>query len=167
MAKKRPVSTSKKKVAKKAVGCNVSMHSIRLFDSEASQTLAMGNKLTKMTINATCELAEPVLGNTKCQIRALVGSRLLWVSEKEETTRVIANCRYEVLFVADGIPEKEESENIRDMAIRICWPYNRSFLTTVVTQMGLPGVLLPLVLIDDKHQLHFIATPGLEERVDG
>ncbi len=159
MAKKRSATRSTQAMPRN----DVSLKAIRLFDTNASQKISASHALTTLNVNAACEVSSPVQNGTQYEIRILVGSILTWTSENVDDSEVIAKCRYEAMFVADHILSTPETNTLRDMAIRICWPYNRAFLSTIVTQMGLPGIMLPLLLVDAKHQMHFVSMPGMEK----
>ena len=153
MAKKRSAARSTQAVSRN----DVSLKTIRLFDTDASQKISDLHALTTLNVNATCEVSSPVQNGTQYEIGILVGSVLTWTSVKADASVVTAKCRYEALFMAGHVLSTQETNTLRDMAIRICWPYNRSFLLTVVTQMGLPGVVLPLLLVDENHQMQFVS----------
>jgi len=160
MAKKQ----SKKRMTSKAatrtqLDLSLKLHVIRLFDSKSEQAILAARPLSKFTLNASCEAAEPTNQGEAYILSYRVGSEILWASNPEDSgegSRVTAACRYEVQFMVDRQPSTKEVEEVANVAMNCCWPYMRAFISVLLKEMGQPPIILPLLKIDPKHGVQFL-----------
>ena len=115
----------------------------------------------KIGVQASLELGTIQEADNSYKQSFLVTSEVTMSSEDGVTSIVSAKCKFEGLFIS-RLPLKMATKPtlLSDMAIRICWPYNRAFLMHTLSQMGFPGILLPLLIVDDNHRMHLIDPMG-------
>lgn len=158
---------SKKKKTSKATSAAefdipLALLRIRLLDSKCEQASIGAKPLSKFTVNASCETAEPIVEGDSWIVSYRVGSEILCSADPQDGevgSHLSAVCRYELQFIMSRQPSMAELKKAANIAMHCGWPYVRSFISTILKEMGQVSIILPLLAIDEKHGPKFF-TPA-------
>ena len=157
MAKKK--STKSKAAERDAASLRLTLQTVRLLDCKSEQTMAANRPLSNMSVRVTSETGEPRELNEAVLLCYRVASETQLRSdptENEPGSNLLAVCRYEIQFLMACQPTTEENQLIEQMAVNICWPYVRSFISTIIKEMAQIPIVLPLLRVDPQKGIEFL-----------